>query len=193
MREYSNNEIVKGIARRKGSIIQYVYQTCYPEVRKLILMNGGNEFDAEDTFQDGLIAVYQKITGEGIELRCRFRTYLYSVCRFLWLDELKKKAYARKQSPGLASIDDRSANNKILEVAQQRLYERHFRELSKECRKVLNMYFRNASMEEICVVMGYKNVQIARDKKYRCKKTLMNKIYNNPEFKRLQDEIHLAG
>ena len=48
-------------------------------------------------------------------------------------------------------------------------------------------------MEEICVVMGYKNVQIAKDKKYRCKKSLMTKIYNNPVFKRLQDEIHLAG
>ena len=35
--------------------------------------------------------------------------------------------------------------------------------------------------------------EIAKDKKYRCKKTLMSRIYNNPEFKQLQDEIHLAG
>ena len=55
------------------------------------------------------------------------------------------------------------------------------------------MYFQKASMEEIAVVMGYKNIQIAKDKKYRCKKSLMTKIYDNPEYKLLQDEIYLAG
>ena len=55
------------------------------------------------------------------------------------------------------------------------------------------MYFQKASMEEIAAAMGYKNVQIAKDKKYRCKKSLMMRIYNNPEYKLLQDEIYLAG
>ena len=89
-------------------------------------------------------------------------------------------------------IDEHDRKN-VREDEQLRIYETHFRELSKECQKVLNMYFQKASMEEICVVMGYKNVQIAKDKKYRCKKTLMSRIYNNPSFKKLQNEIHLAG
>lgn len=194
MKVYSANEIIKGIARRKDSIINYVYRSCYPDVRKLILSNGGNEQDAQDIFQEGLIKVYQKITETGLELNCKFGTYLYSVCRFLWLNELEKKKKAGRESRiGEDIIDDQTANNKIRENAELKLYEQHFKELAKECQKVLNMYFQKSSMEEICVVMGYKNVQIAKDKKYRCKKSLMNKIYNNPEYKRLQDEIHLAG
>ena len=194
MREYSASDIIDGIARRKGKIIHYVYKTCFPDIRKLILVNGGNEHDAEDIFQEGLIKVYQKISGDGLELKCKFGTYLYSVCRFLWLNEIEKNKVSRRQNEISEDlIDDRIANDRIRENVQMRLYEKHFKELSKECQKVLNMYFQKSSMEEICVVMGYKTVGIAKDKKYRCKKSLMNKIYNNPEFKRLEDEIHLAG
>ena len=194
MKVYSTEEIIKGMARRKDRMINYVYRTCYPDVRKLILSNGGNEQDAQDIFQEGLIKVYQRITVHGLELNCKFGTYLYSVCRFLLIVELETKKKRGRES-GIADdiIDDQTANNKIRENAELNLYEQHFKELGRECQKVLNMYFQKSSMEEICVVMGYKNVQITKDKKYRCKKSLMNKIYNNPEYKRLQDEIHLAG
>jgi RNA polymerase sigma factor (sigma-70 family) len=194
MKVYSAEEIIIGIARRKDSIVHYVYQSCYPDVRKLILTNRGNEHDAQDIFQEGLVKVYQKITEQGLELNCKFGTYLYSVCRFLWLHELEKKKNSSRDSMDDENIiDDQTANNLIRENIELKLYQEHFKELSRECRKVLNMYFQKASMEEISVAMGYKNIQIAKDKKYRCKKSLMNKIYNNPEFKRLQDEIHLAG
>ncbi|MFC2112400.1 RNA polymerase sigma factor [Bacteroidota bacterium] len=194
MRDYSAKEIVKGIAKRKDSIIRFVYRSCYPDVRKLILTNGGNEHDAEDVFQEGLIKVYQKITEQGLELTCKFGTYLYSVCRFLWLNELESRKSAGREHLTLDNvIDDQTANSRIRENAEMKLYEKHFKELSPECQTVLNMYFQNASMEEICVIMGYKNVQIAKDKKYRCKKSLINKIYNNPEYKKLNDEIYLAG
>ena len=194
MKEYSAKEIIKGIASRKNSVIHYVYRSCYPNVRKLILSNGGNEFDAQDIFQEGLVKVYQKITEHELKLTCKFGTYLYSVCRFLWLNELeKRKPEAGSSSSTEFLTDDQTANMKIRENAELKLYERHFNELSRECQKVLNLYFQNTSMEEICVVMGYKNVQIAKDKKYRCKKSLTDKIHNNPEYKRLQDEIHLAG
>jgi len=194
MKAYSATEIIKGIARRRGNVIRYVYKTCYPDIRKMILTNGGNEQDAEDIFQEGMAKVYQKINQHGLQLSCKFGTYMYSVCRFLWLQEIKKKSTIRRDIRVMDEIiDDETANNRIRENSELKLYEQHFLELSKECQKVLNMYFRSSSMEEICVVMGYKNVQIAKDKKYRCKKSLMNKIYNNPVYKKLQDEIYLAG
>jgi RNA polymerase sigma factor (sigma-70 family) len=193
MKEYSATEIIKGIARRKERVIKHVYRTCYPDIRKLILTNAGNEDDAEDIFQEAMLKVYQKITDHGLEIKCQFKTYLYSVARFLWLQELNKRKPARYRQDLLDQMIDEHDRKNTREDEQFRIYEAHFRELSKECQKVLNMYFQKASMEEICVVMGYKNVQIAKDKKYRCKKTLMTKIYNNPAFKKWQNEIHLAG
>jgi RNA polymerase sigma factor (sigma-70 family) len=193
MSAYSTIEIIRGIAKRKEIVIQHVYQTCFPDIRKLILTNAGNEHDVEDIFQEAMLKIYQKITEHGLQLTCKFKTYLYSVCRFLWLQELEKRKPNKIRNAGVDQIIDENETRNANEDEEFRIYEKHFMELSKECQKVLNMYFQKASMEEICVVMGYKNVQIAKDKKYRCKKSLMTRIYNNPEFKRLQDEIHLAG
>lgn len=193
MNNYSAIEIIKGIARRKERVINHVYRTCYPDIRKLILTNAGTEHDAEDVFQDAMLKIYQKITEHGLEINCQFKTYLYSVARFLWLQELNKRKTTLNRQDNIDQIIDEDERKKAWEDEQFRIYETHFRELSKECQKVLNMYFQKASMEEICAVMGYKNVQIAKDKKYRCKKTLTTRIYNNPAFKRLQNEVHLAG
>ena len=193
MKEYSAEDIIKGIARRNSRVISHVYDSCYPDIRKLILSNRGNEHDVKDIFQEAMIVIFQKITEQGLIITVKFKTYLYSVCRFLWLQELERRS---RKTSGLTSVDEISAekesdNNK--QLAEQRIYEGHFIELSNECQRVLNMYFQKVSMEEIAVVMGYKNVQIAKDKKYRCKKSLMTKIHNNPEYKLLQDEIYLAG
>ncbi len=193
MSDYSTIEIIRGIAKRKERVIQHVYRACYPDIRKLILTNAGNEHDAEDVFQEAMLKVYQKITVHGLELTCKFKTYLYSVCRFLWLQELEKRKSNINRHDNVDQIIDENDRRNTREDEKLRIYELNFRELSKECQKVLNMYFQKASMEEICVVMGYKNVQIAKDKKYRCKKSLITRIHNNPEFKRLQNEIHLAG
>ena len=69
MKEYSGTEIIKGIARKKERIIKYVYSTCYPDIRKLILTNAGNEHDAEDIFQEAMLKVFQKITAHGLEIQ----------------------------------------------------------------------------------------------------------------------------
>ncbi len=193
MGEYSTEEIIRGIGKQKDRVIRHVYRTCYPEIRKLILCNSGNEHDVKDVFQEGMLVVFQKITEQELRLTCSFKTYLYSVCRFLWLQELEKKSRKSANSDRMEEVRGEKEEDSRRKESELKLYEKHFRELSRECQKVLNMYFAKASMEEISVVMGYKNIQIAKDKKYRCKKSLMTSIYNNPEFKKLQHEIYLAG
>lgn len=193
MKDYSTNDIIKGIGRRNGQVIAHVYESCYTQITGLILTNGGNDHDVKDIFQEAMLLIFQKITGPGLELTCRFSTYMYSVCRFLWLQELEKRAGHPSGSEYIELVTEEKRPDDRKQAAELKLYEKHFRELGRECQQVLNMYFRRASMEEITVAMGYKNVQITRDKKYRCKKSLMNRIYNNPEYKLLQDEIYLAG
>ena len=95
-------------------VIEYVYKTCYPDIRKLILANTGNEHDVEDIFQEAMLKVYLKITEKGLELTCKFKTYLYSVCRFLWLQELEKRKPNKIQYTGVDQIidEDEARNTK---------------------------------------------------------------------------------
>ena len=194
MQSYSNEEIVAGIKNSDEKIFLFIYKSCFPDIRKLVLSNSGSEQDAEDLFQDSLLISCNKLSGGNLKLRCQFRTYLYSVARLLWLKELKQR---KLQSQEYYDPDRQAGviKNGIdkLESAKMKIYEQHFSELSKECQKVLYMYFEKTSMEEICQEMGYKNIQIAKDKKYRCKKSLMTRIANNPEYKKIGDEVYLVS
>jgi RNA polymerase sigma factor (sigma-70 family) len=193
MDHYTTEEIIKGIADRKDRVIDYIYKYYYDDIRKLILYNKGTPEDVKDTFQEALFIIYQKITLDGLTLKCQFKTYLYSVCRLLWINELKVRSAATIDNDGLADTNPFQFGIGPTAEAGFRIFTKHFNEMSENCRKVLDLYFRSVSIQEIREVMGYKNLQIARDKCYRCKKSLYAKIHNNPEFKKLKDEIYLAG
>src|SRR4030043_919896 len=90
MQVLTNENIIKGIRKRDAVVIRFLYKTCYPDIRKLILTNKGTTQDAQDLFQDALLLIYQKIINLGITLNCAFGTYLYSCCRLMWLKELEE-------------------------------------------------------------------------------------------------------
>ncbi|KPK80614.1 MAG: hypothetical protein AMS27_16650 [Bacteroides sp. SM23_62_1] len=190
---YTNEQIIKGIADRNSRIIEYIYSNYYDAIRKLILLNNGSLDDVKDTFQEALYIIYQKITLGELTLKCQFKTYLYSVCRFIWLNEIRKRHSSTATSEGLPDLNPSQFTIGAAAEAGFEIFLKHFQELSENCKKVLDMYFRNVSLEEIRLVMGYKNIQIAKDKCYRCKKKLFTRIYNNPEYKKLKDEIFMAG
>jgi RNA polymerase sigma factor (sigma-70 family) len=193
MRHFTTEEIITGIAGRKNNVIKYIYKTCFDAVRKLILMNKGTDEDAMDIFQEALFAIYQKIILQRFQINCNFSTYLYSVCKFLWIRELSKKKEYENLTDEFPDLNVSGSLNPKLELTGLKIFSKHFNELCEDCQKVMNMYFRNASMEEICNTMGYKNIQIARDKKYRCKKNLLTRIYKDPEYQKLKNEIYMAG
>src|ERR1039457_6248008 len=63
----------------------------YPKVEKMIYRNGGTRDDAKDIYQEALIIFYNKATDVNFKLTSQLGTYLFSVCRFLWLDEIRKR------------------------------------------------------------------------------------------------------
>jgi RNA polymerase sigma factor (sigma-70 family) len=193
MPEPSTKKIVEGIAASKSSIIRYIYKAYYREVKRLILMNKGSEEDAQDTFQEALYIIYQKVKHHDLKLTGSFGSYLYSVCKLLWLKELRERSYKDYQHWYTGDIPAPSPVNKKLEAVKLKIFDRHFNELSEECQKILNMHFREVSLEKIAEVIGYSSLQQMKEKKYKCKKSLMNKIFNNPEYKKVSDEIYLVS
>lgn len=193
MNNYTTDEIITGIATRKDNVIKYIYKTCYDPARRLILMNKGTDEDARDIFQEALFTIYQKITLQKFQLSCSFSTYVYSVCRFLWVRELSKKKESDNITDEFPDIISAGSLNPKVEIAGLKIFQKHFNELCEDCQKVLRLYFRNVSLEEIGEIMGYKNVRIARDKKYRCKQNLLTSIYNDPEYQKLKNEILQVG
>ncbi|MCD6658854.1 MAG: sigma-70 family RNA polymerase sigma factor [Lentimicrobium sp.] len=184
MIHYSDEAIIEGLRLRSDYIIKYMYQEMFPMIRYLVVKNSGNDEDAEDVFQDGLIIVFKKIRDQQLELTSSFRTYIYSVCRNIWLQKLnKRKQFAREFSDVETFIDlpDKVDQFQEEEMEKYRLYQQHFLTLGEDCQKVLLLFMKKLSLKDIAAEMGYKTEKYAKTRKYLCKEELKKRIINDPK------------
>jgi RNA polymerase sigma factor (sigma-70 family) len=155
-----------------------------------VIHNQGSREQAKDVFQEAMIIVYNKIRANELVLSCKFGTYLYAICKNIWVQERKKyKLHAEKlrQQP-LRVNDPGPEEDPFLQAHLSRLFNKHFNQLSEDCQKILTMFFNDQSVEEIRAALNYKDLHHAADRKYRCKKSLIKRIVNDPLFKRLKNE-----
>ena len=191
MKDYSNNKIIKGMLQNDNSTLKYIYNKYYPKINYFIINNNGIEEDANDIFQEGLIIIYRKIKENPSFLKCSFGTYLYSVCKLLWLKQLRRKRtrfiIREKITSYLKNNEESDIINIIEKNERHRLYQKHFSTLCKDCQMTLQLFLDEIPLKEIAKLMGYKNENYAKKKKYKCKENLINKIKHDKEFKELEN------
>ncbi len=184
MKSYTINAILKGIRERDNKVLYYIYQESYPAIKKHIVNNSGNAHDAKDIFQDAIVIIYDKSKKNEFNLDCDFSTYLYSVCKLLWLKELKKKKDEKtniKELEGLLNYqDDITGSDGVSE--KYAIYYKYIKKLDYDCQKVLRLFYDEVKVEEIANIMGFKNEHIARSKKFKCKEKLLKWIRKDPDF-----------
>ena len=140
-------------------------------VQALILNNSGYPDDARDIFQEAMIVLYEKVRSGSFELNCQLKTYLYSVCRRLWLKRLSQ--WQRSVSE-VESLQDTVPVEDELERHEQRnrdfqLMEHSMNSLGEPCRSLLKAYYLDRkNMVEIAVDFGYTNADNAKNQKYKC-------------------------
>ena len=184
---YTDEAIITGLRNRDGLIIRYVYKEYYPTIKFLITTNSGTETDAEDVFQDALVVLYRKIARENLVLTSSFKTFLYSICRNLWLQRLDRRVFSNEflDMEDLSETQESSYNEQPdEEIEKYRLFQQHFYKLSEDCQKILKLFMGKVSLREIAEIMGFKTEKYAKTRKFMCKEKLKNSIINDPNFKK---------
>lgn len=183
--------LIKGIRNHESRVLQYVYDTYFPIIEAYIIHNQGSRDQARDIFQEAMIVVYKKIKMDQLELTCKFGTYLYAICKNMWVQERKKYLHRAEKLKHQALVlnDPGPADDPLLQDHLKQLFDKHFSDLSEDCQKILSMYFNNFSLEDIRIAMNYRDLHHTADRKYRCKKSLVKRIVNDPLFKRLKNEL----
>jgi len=187
----TDQALIEGIRKHESPILEHVYETYYPIIESYIVHNQGSRDQARDVFQDAMMVIYHKIRSGHLELSCKFGTYLYAICKNMWVQERKKYLHRieiLKKQPMMVN-DPGPAEDPLLQKHLETLFNKHFGELSSDCQKILSMFFNHFSIEEIRAAMNYKDLHHTADRKYRCKKSLIKRIVNDPLFKKLKNEL----
>jgi RNA polymerase sigma factor (sigma-70 family) len=189
MISYTNEELLHGILKNDSLILQYIYKNFFYKINFFIKKNSGNDDDSNDIFQEAIIIIYRKLKANDLVLDCSFETYLYSVCRFLWLKQLEKRKTEREKIQDNHEFNTDIYDNAFEATAEMnekyRLYQKHFKNLGTDCQKVLQMFFDKVPLKQIAQVMGFQSEKYAKKRKYKCKEYLVKSIKQDIEYRKI--------
>ena len=149
--------------------------------------NSGSRQDAEDIFQEVVISFINAIQKNKFRGESSIKTFLYSMNKHAWLNELKKRGRAMQRELNYGKDQDREdldashlivhreARTQVIEIVDQ---------LGGACKKILLMfYYENLSMKEILEKTEYETEQVVRNKKYKCLQQLEQMLNEKPLLK----------
>ncbi|MBC7829776.1 MAG: sigma-70 family RNA polymerase sigma factor [Chitinophagaceae bacterium] len=187
-RSYTDDELVDSIERGKdlNGAILYIYQQYSDSVSSFIKNHGGSVQDAEDVFQETVVAFLNIIKNGKYRKESSVKTFLVSVAKNIWYNEIKK----RESSYNREKIFETSRDLKEADVSHyisDREMKQQFRDLlnqlDESCRKILLLfYYENLSMKEMVDYLPYENEQVVRNKKYKCLQHLTGFVKQNPSM-----------
>ncbi|MDX1954867.1 MAG: sigma-70 family RNA polymerase sigma factor [Chitinophagaceae bacterium] len=169
--DQKDKELLKGLAINDKKAVESIYRENYNTIQTLVIINNGNSDDAKDLFQEAMIVLYEKAKTGQFELNCQLKTYLYSVCRRLWLKRLQQ---VNRYSGELDNVNEVVPVEEDLEEHERRneefrLMEKAIANLGEPCKSLIEaFYIQKRNMQEIASSFGYTNADNAKNQKYKC-------------------------
>ena len=163
--------LLEGLAKNDRQAIETIYGKHFGMVQSLIINNNGSSEDARDIFQEAMIVLYERARSADFELQCQLKTYLYSVCRRLWLKRLSQSQRYISQVNGM---EETVQVEEEIELHEKRNLEFQMMEkallgLGEPCKSLLEaFYIQRKNMSEIAGSFGYTNSENAKNQKYKC-------------------------
>jgi RNA polymerase sigma factor (sigma-70 family) len=163
--------ILKGLATNDKQAIETLYRQNFAMIQSFILNNSGSQDDARDIFQEAMIVLYEKARSGSFELSSQIKTYVYSVCRRLWL---KRLTQMQRYSGNLDNMEETVHVEEELESHEKKnadfiLMETAMSKIGEPCKSLLDAYYiQKKHMQEIAADFGYTNADNAKTQKYKC-------------------------
>jgi RNA polymerase sigma factor (sigma-70 family) len=188
-RKFSDDELIDSILQDKNlnRAILFIYQQYSDTVSSFITNHGGSSQDADDIFQETVLAFLSSVKDGKFRKESTVKTFLVSVAKNIWYNEIKK----RESSVNREKVFENSREQKEMDISYyiaDREIKQQFRQLlnqlDENCRNVLLLfYYENLSMKEIVERLPYENEQVVRNKKYKCLQQLTSLVKQNPLMK----------
>ncbi len=164
-------QLLEGLALNDRVVIEAIYRDNYSMVQAFVLNNSGNGDEARDIFQEAMIVLFEKAVSGTFELNCQLKTYLYSVCRRLWLKRLQQ---LQRYGNLIENVEETVSVDEDLELHEKHntdfiLMETAMSKIGEPCKSLLDAYYiQRKNMQEIAADFGYTNADNAKTQKYKC-------------------------
>ena len=169
--ELNEQALLKGLANNDSKAVETLYKSHFSSIQHFVLNNNGSFDDARDVFQEAMITLYEKVQSNSFVLTCQIKTYLFSICKNLWLKRLHQLG---KYSGPLSSQEETISIEQDMrefdkKEASFEIMHRSLNSLGEPCKSLLEGYYLNKKgMQELAADFGYTNADNAKNQKYKC-------------------------
>lgn len=173
-KSFSDEEIVQiirdGVKRDKSRVLTYLYKLHYPKISNYIHLNKGDEDEAKDVFQEGLLIFYNQIEDEKFKGKSSIGTYLFTIVKNLWIAECKRKQrILTVQIEQDHLIESKTIEDIFSSQEDMKKLDTLFEKLGQGCKEVLMYFFYHEhKISEIKEILSLGSDQAVRTKKFRC-------------------------
>lgn len=191
IRNFPDSELVDNLrnGQRLDESIKAIYRSYFDGLSWYVMNNSGNRQDAEDIFQEVVVCFIDLVQKDKFRGESTVKTFLFSLNRFAWLNELKKRGRAMVREEKYEKAKDQTetdTSHLMADREEKAELVRLVGELGDTCQRILLLfYYENRSMKEILEVTDYENEQVVRNKKYKCLKQLEKMINEKPALKEI--------
>ena len=189
MQQYSDSELIAAIKKggtSRQKAIRYIYNTkgFSQKIIQFVKTNSGNMQDGQDMFHEGIIVLDRNIRQDKFRGESSLSSYLYSICRFLWMNQIRKKAKVdlTEDNHQLDEVETENPESMVVIDERKRVLNFVISQLGERCKKILELWKLSYTMEEIADKMGFSSSAMARKNKYRCHKSLMKYLEKHPDM-----------
>jgi RNA polymerase sigma factor (sigma-70 family) len=183
---FSDPEIVEAISEKNmfDQVVIQLYQDHGEITRSFIKGKGGTTQDADDIFQETIVAFIDSVQKGKFRQESGIRTFLISIAKNFWYNEIRKRQRAENRER-LYELEKDPEEEDIGDLIRDRELKQHINQmlakLGETCRKILELfYYENLSMKEIVSHLHFENEQVVRNKKYKCLRELTENMKKHP-------------
>lgn len=163
--------LLEGLANEEKDAIEQIYKDNYQMIFHMVIKNNGTADDAADLFQEAMMVLFEKVKAGSFELNCQLKTFIYSVCKRLWLKKLQKMQRYQLSVDGVeetVAVEDELEHHEK-QNADFSLMEATMAKIGEPCKSLLEAYYiHKKPMQEIAEHFGYTNADNAKTQKYKC-------------------------
>lgn len=169
--ELNEQALLKGLAQNDSKAVEALYKSHFGMIQHFVTNNNGSFDDARDIFQEAMITLYEKVQLDNFALTCQIKTYLFSICKNLWLKRLQQMG---KYSTPLSAQEETVSVEDDLDQFEKKdaafaIMDRALNSLGEPCKSLLEGYYLNKKgMQELASQFGYTNADNAKNQKYKC-------------------------
>lgn len=171
---FPERELVNRIRHNDRTVLGELFVRYRKLACSYVTANGGDEPDAEDMLQEAIIVLWQRVCSGQFELRAKLSTFIMGVVKNKWMSEMRKRQKIEKEAR-LSDVSDGEASllDSVIEGERLERVRAALEAMNEGCRQLLMLYyFEERSFKDVAGIMGFANADVAKAKKYQCKKAL---------------------